>query len=442
MTPITRLLRSSVRLRLFVLASLALAAAMPLARAAGESQGDELKLAVILSRHGVRSPLATPEELGAFSAQAWPKWEVAPGIQTNHGNLLVAYMGDYYRSRYASAGLLAGESTPDSPLVFVRADNDQRTIETGRILGKALTQSGEPDVHAVAGGTEDPLFRPSEAHVGHPDPDRAAAAILGRLGGDARNLDKAYASRLAELKAILNGPGQAPASALDEPTAIGPGRDGELVSIKGPLLPAMRCSDALLLEYAQGMPSSDVGWGRVDARELTELLWLHDLVFDLKQRTPYLAQVQGSNLASHIIDTLEQAALGQPVPGAIGPSGERVVVIVGHDSNIASVGGLLGLNWWIPGTEANPLLPAGALVFELWKHPGATGGFYVKASYVCQTLEQMRQAAPGTPETAPVRAPIFVPGASGAGADFDAPLASFVRHARMVIDPAFITTEP
>ena len=68
--------------------------------------------------------------------------------------------------------------------------------------------------------------------------------------------------------------------------------------------------------------------------------------------TFYPAQVNGSNLASHIIDTLEQGALGQPVPDALGPAGERVVVIAGHDSNLAAVGGtLFGMNWWLPGTQ-------------------------------------------------------------------------------------------
>ena len=60
-------------------------------------------------------------------------------------------MGDYYRTRFVGAGLLSGDPARDGPAVYIRADNDQRTIETGRILGKAPVQSGEPDVHAAAG---------------------------------------------------------------------------------------------------------------------------------------------------------------------------------------------------------------------------------------------------------------------------------------------------
>lgn len=418
--------------------------ACPVGKAEQDPAGGELRLAIILTRHGVRSPIETNESLAQYSSQPWPKWEVAPGIQTPRGNKLIAFMGDYYRERYMGAGLLSGDPSRDGPLVFIRADNDQRTIETGRILGKELVPAGEPDVHAVPPGTPDPLFRPLAAHLGHPDRSLAAAAILGRMGGDPRNAERAYAAQIAELKGVLFGAGGAApgGSPLESPTEIHPGQDSYLVRWKGSLLAALFCTDSFLLEYADGMPASDVGWGRVDGRVLTDLLALHELFFDLNERTRYPAQVGGSNLASHIVDTLEQAALGQPVTGALGSTDGRMVVIVGHDSNIANIGGLLDLDWWVPGTPMNPVLPGGALVLELWRRGGEKGGFFVRASYVAQTLEQMREATPLSRETPPARSPIFIPGCSGPGPDFDAPLSSFVRQARRVIDPAFIAPEP
>ncbi len=407
------------------------------------STGDELKLAIILTRHGVRAPLLDNEAMAKYASQPWPKWEVAPSIQTPRGNQLIAYMGDYYRQRFMSSGLLTGDPAVDGPLVFIRADNDQRTIETGRILGKALVPVGEPDVHELPKGTFDPLYQPYRAHIGHPDSALAAASVLGRLGGDAGNVDRAYATQLGELREVLFGKGGvAPeGSAFNEATQVLPGTGHYLVAVSGPLLAAEVCIDSLLLEYTDGMPLPDVGWGRVDGKAMTDLLSLHELLFDLTSRTFYPAQVIGSNLASHILDTLEQGAEGEPVPGAIGPSGERIVVLAGHDSNIASVGGLFGMNWWVPGTQMNPMLPGGALVFELWKRSGQDG-FYVRTSYVTQTLDQQRDATPLSLEHPPARAPIFVPGCGGQAPNFDAPLASFVRAARKVIDPSFIAPEP
>jgi 4-phytase / acid phosphatase len=410
--------------------------------AAPDASGDELRLVIILTRHGVRAPFFSNEDMAKFSPQPWPKWEVPRLVQTPRGNLLIAYMGDYYHARFMSEGVLTGNPDVDRPLVFIRTDNDQRTIETGRILGKGLVPGGEPEVHSLAKGVKDPLFRPYQAHVGHADTALAMAAVQGRLGGDPHAIERAYAPQLAELRGVLYGPGAASgATPLDEPTNVAPGSGEYPTVITGVVFNSWLLTDSFLLEYADGKPSADVGWGRVTGQTLTDLLALHEFYFDLACRTRYVAQVEGSNLASHIVDTMEQCALGQPVPGALGPTGERVVVIGGHDGNIANIGGLFDLNWWIPGAQANPLLPGGALIFEVWARQGQPNGFYVRTSYVSQTLEQMRDATPLTPDNPPSVSPIFVPGCSTAAPAFDAPLDSFVRQARRAIDPSFVTDE-
>lgn len=412
--------------------------------AADGGQGDQLQLAIILTRHGVRSPLPSKESMAKLASQPWPEWEVPQGIQTPHGNMLIALMGDYYRERFVDEGLLSGDPAKDGPLVYIRSDNDQRTIATGRIIGKSLVQSGEPEVHSVAEHTADPLFRPIEVPIGHPDKMLAAAGTLGQIGGDPANLTKAYATQFAELKSIMFGPDGVPAadSPFSTPPLIEPDPGKYAIRLKGPLWAALECTEALLLEYADGKPLPEVGWGRVNAKVMTDMLSLHEMSFGLLTRTPYIAKIEASNLASHIVDTMEQAALGQPVPGALGPLGERLVVLGGHDSNINSLGSLFEMNWWMPGTQMNPVLPGGSMIFELWKHGGSEAGFYVRVSYVAQTLEQMRDATVLSLDTPPARCPIFIPGCSGLGPDFDAPLAAFVRQARRVIDPEFTAPEP
>jgi 4-phytase/acid phosphatase len=425
-------------------AVLALAGLAILVPVRAADSGNSLALAIILTRHGVRSPLQSNEALGAFSAQAWPKWEVAPGIQTPRGNALMAAMGDYYHQYLSDAGALTGDPSVDGPRVYIRADNDQRTLETGRIIGKSLVLIGEPEVHALEEGKVDPLFQPVKAQVGHPDSALAVAAVLGRMGGDPRRVDAAYAPAISRLKGVLFGPdGPPPGNAsLDGSTTVVPGAPNSVVSLAGPLRTAVQCIEALTLEYADGMPASDVGWGRVDEHTLTDLFVLHGLYFDLTQRTFYPAQVEGSNLLSHILDTLEQGALGMPVPGAVGPVGERVVVMAGHDTNLANLGGLLDLNWWLPGSQANPVLPGGALVFELWRHGAEANGYFVRVSYVGESLAQLRAAAPLSLNAPPARSAIFIPGCSGSDPGYGAPLAAFVRTARKVIDPTFIAEEP
>jgi 4-phytase / acid phosphatase len=149
---------------------------------AQNASGDELRLVIVLTRHGVRAPFNSNDRMAKFASQPWPKWEVAPLIQTPRGNLLIAYLGDYYHARFARDGVLSGNPDVDRPQVFIRTDNDQRTIETGRILGKALVPGGEPEIHSLPAGIRDPLFRPFQAHVGHADSALAVAAIQGRVG--------------------------------------------------------------------------------------------------------------------------------------------------------------------------------------------------------------------------------------------------------------------
>ncbi len=425
--------------------------------------GDELRLAVIVTRHGVRSPLYQDQDLVAYAARPWPRWEVARGQLTPRGNLLMGLLGAYYRERYAAAGLLTGDPAVDASRVTLRADNDQRTIDTAQTLGRELLPGRTVSVKALPSGQFDPLFQPLRAHIGHADPAKGRAAVLGRLGGDATVLDRAYAPQFALLRSILyGGDGAAagasgtvrpPASAsgdpvpagaagaanpFDAPAFVGPGEYDNVVSVRGPLRAALMTTESLLLEYLDGMPEQDVGWGRVDATVLTQLLTLHDLYFDLVGRTFYPAQVQGSNLASHLLDTLRQAQTGQTQPGALGPVGPRIVVVVGHDTNLANLGGLLGLSWWIQGSQANPVLPGSALVFELWHRAGPGGGDRVRISYVSQTLEQMRAAEPLSLAHPPTVAPVFMARCGGTGPTFDAPWADFERTAREVIDPNFV----
>ncbi len=124
---------------------------MPATRAA-ESDG-ELKLVIVLTRHGVRSPLQTNQILGKYAAEPWPEWSVKPGILTPHGRQQMVEMGNYYRVRYVAQGLLTGDAAKDAGDVFFRADNDQRTMESAlSIAAGLLPGAAEPDLHTPAGG--------------------------------------------------------------------------------------------------------------------------------------------------------------------------------------------------------------------------------------------------------------------------------------------------
>ena len=78
------------------------------------------------------------------------------------------------------------------------------------------------------------------------------------------------------------------------------------------------------------MEGKDLGWGRLDAGKLMEVMRLHAAYAALARQTPYVARVQGSNLLSHILRSMEQALKGSAVTGSLGEAGDRLLVIVGH----------------------------------------------------------------------------------------------------------------
>ncbi|MGD0731903.1 MAG: histidine-type phosphatase [Terracidiphilus sp.] len=404
---------------------------------------DELKFVIIVSRHGVRSPTAKPGQLDHYSAQPWPAWSVPPGYLTEHGARLMTLFGAYDREQLAAQGLLAPAGCADAARIRIVADSDQRTRETGKALAAGLVPGCSIAVSALAEGTADPLFHSLSAEIGHPDKLLATAGVSGRIGANPQGLAEAYRPQLEALEEVLRGcdpaaacpaVSPAPQSLFAIPASIAPGKGDHLVELHSPLAVASTMSENLLLEYAEGMDAANVGWGRVDAVKLRELLQLHTAGEDIAQRVPYIARVQSSNLLFHALQSMEQAAAGHAVKGALTKPGDRLLILVGHDTNIANIAGALNLSWLIDGRR-DDTPPGGALVFELWKNR-ASGEFSVRAFYVAQTLDQMRNASPLSLQSPPERVPVFVPGCGQA--DGSCKWEAFQRTVQSAILPAFV----
>lgn len=394
-----------------------------------KTQDAELKFVVYLSRHGVRSPTGRPEQYNPYSAAPWPAWDVPPGYLTAHGFELMKLFGAYDRMELASEGLLAAEGCADAGRVTFYSDSDQRTRETGNALAAGFFPGCAPSVRGLPGGTPDPLFHSRRVDRNPGDSSLEAAAIAGRIGGNPGNLTEAYRSQLSAFDQLLATCG---ASASDPnprislfavPATLSEVLENRHPELNGPLNTAATLTENLLLEYAQGMDSANVGWGCVDGAKLRSLLVLHTAAEDFTARTPAIARIQGSKLLNQIRSSLEQAMSGKRIPGALSKPSDRALILVGHDTNLANVAGLLNLNWIADGRR-DDTPPGGALIFELWRS-GATGGYLVRAYFTSQTLEQMRSATSLSLENPPERVPLFVPGCSSA--DFTCTWPSFAQ---------------
>ena len=170
------------------------------------------------------------------------------------------------------------------------------------------------------------------------------------------------------------------------------------------------------------------------AGTIGQIYRLYDLALNLEFRTPYLASVQSSNVASHIVRSLVQAAIGNPIPGALGTPTTKVIVLTAANTNIEGLAGLFHLDWILPSYQADVAAPGGVLMFEL-RQSQSTGEYIVRATYVSQTMDQLRNRTVLTLTMQPASAPVFIPNCSVANATFDCPLAKFVAVAKQVIDP-------
>ncbi len=253
----------------------------------------------------------------------------------------------------------------------------------------------------------------------------------------------AYAAELALTRSILFGypAGQTPAPETPEgkvdvttiPIDVTAGQPGMPVDLGG-LLTVLNATDPFVMEYAEGMPASDVGWGQLTAERRQPDLAPHHP--GLRSGVPHALSgwVQSSNLASHVVRSMVQAATGNAMTGALGSPSTKVIVLIASDINITGLAGLFRLDWILPGYQPNYCAPGGALVFEL-RQSQSTGEYVVRASYVAQTLDQLRNRTVLTLNTPPASAPVFIPGCSVRNATFDCPLADFVALGKRVIDP-------
>src|SRR5262249_39330138 len=153
----------------------------------------------------------------------------------------------------SKAGLFTAAGCRDAARIYIRADAGQRTRETGHAFAESLLPGCEIPVAESSG--KDPLF----GGVGKPDPELAAKAVRERLGPPEAALAK-YAPAFDALTRILTG-GAAPHRTLMD-TARDED-DGGATDIPRPLATASTLSEVLLLEYAEGMPQSALGWGRL-----------------------------------------------------------------------------------------------------------------------------------------------------------------------------------
>lgn len=327
---------------------------------------------VALIRHGIRAPTQSPAKLAKYAAQPWPAWPVGPGQLTAHGAQLMHALGRWYAG-YIDASGLDHHVCAATPGVKIIADSTPRNRASAQALSQGL-QAGCTHYHARPPHQDDPLFRGRQQR---PKPDQPPAPALYPL------------PRILALQQVLLG--------CHGPDCVADWR------AKGKKLPtakrsashlkrAGKLAENLMLEYAQGMPMADVGWGRLDAAGLAALMPLHNAASHYARAYPAAARVRGSTLLAHIAATLAQAAGIRHALPALAPPSATSVLLVGHDTGLAAQSGLLQLDWHDPAYP-DDYPPGGGLIYQLLRKND--GRYSVRIEVAMPGLRALRDAAPG-----------------------------------------------
>ncbi|KAB0265902.1 histidine-type phosphatase [Microvirga brassicacearum] len=376
-----------------------------------------LEKVVIFSRHGVRPP-TSQKALDPLSIDAWPSWPVPDGNLTPHGAAAATLMGQHFRTLYVGPQFIDPSACPTTDDVFAWADKSERTRATATAILAGLF----PGCGLAAGfnpATADALFHPTDAGIAPLDAEVAKAAVLAAMGGDQRSAKKRYAADFAQLAAVLRGPTPlacmkarlgATCRLIDLPWSIRIAtEEGNQLTLEGPLADASTVGEIIRLEYSGGMPPDQVGWGRIKtAADVKAVLSLHKAQYDVTLRVPYIAKRNASQILNQIALALEQ---GTDLAGASeqGPPPSKLLLMVGHDSNIATMQAALGVEWQLEGYPANDTPPGGAIVFERSRDT-VTNKRSVRAYYTAQTTDQIRNLIPPFGDGRPRDAALTLPG--------------------------------
>lgn len=390
----------------------ALLIAMPCQAIESDAESKLLKV-VVISRHGVRAPTQGKKALELWSQKPWPVWPVEKGDLTPRGSHLVTAMWSNIGLRLAKMGLLPENTCPPQSAIFVRADVDERTRATAAALLAGFGPNCNLGYAVLQGVKVDPLFHPVKAGLFHFNPVSAATDILSNTSGGLDNLQDEYSTIINLIGSISGEPAPqlcerfamvSDCSISDLPNAISVSPDGSNIKLAGSLDIASSMAEIFLLEYAQ-WPGQDAGWGQVNGRLLEQIMPVHAKIFDVVNRAPLIAWAKGSSLLQEISQALSNTHPDKRCNDA------RLVVFVGHDTNIANIGALLDLNWQAETFPHNGIPPAGALFFELWD---INGKKQIRIHFFAQTVNILHQKFNGSsfaayaPKQVPVSSPPVV----------------------------------
>ena len=393
---------------LFTLITLSLAA-MPLfaeeEQDPSPSDGScHLEQVVVLSRHNIRAPLSNSgSAVGQLTPYTWTEWTAPESELTLKGGIAETIMGQYFRKWLEAEQLIPENYIPEDGEVRFYTNARQRTIATAQYFSSGmLPVANVPIEYKDEIGATDPTFKLYATFMS----DAYAEAVDEQLheqfdleeGGE---IQESLAEDYALLEDVIDFKdsegylsGEYPEWRTDDIEVVL--EEGKEASIGGSLKTAMAASDAIVLQYYEEDDPVKAAFGHeLSTEEWTQLA---DITTTY-QTIRFNSQLIGVNLAHPmLIEILSE----------IQNPGRKFSFICGHDANVATVLGALGVTDYDLPETIERRTPIGVkLVFEKWAKGEEE---FARIRLVYQSTEQLRHLTPLSLETPPMSFTIELPG--------------------------------
>jgi glucose-1-phosphatase len=353
-----------------------------LANCQAAPEGYQLEQVLLISRHNLRAPLAYNDSaLEQSTAQPWPEWDVPGGQLTTKGGVLEVHMGHYMGEWLADQRLVTSGECPAPQSVHAYANSLQRTVATAQFLVTgAFPGCDVPVHHQEKIGTWDPVFNPVITNNSPEFKERAIQAMEKRR--DEFELTDSY-KLLEKIVAYSNSPTckEKHQCELTAPKDQFSANVTEWPGVNGPLNVGNALVDAFMLQYYEGFPLDQVAWGQIKTDQQWRVLsQLRNDWMDTLFTTPEVAR----NLAAPLVKYIQQALVGKDAA-----NGSKVMLLVGHDVNIASLLTTLQSEPYQLPEQYDHTPIGGKIMFQRW-HDKGNDRDLMKVEYVYQSTEQLR----------------------------------------------------
>ncbi|EGE3421336.1 bifunctional glucose-1-phosphatase/inositol phosphatase [Shigella flexneri] len=346
-------------------------------------EGYQLQQVLMMSRHNLRAPLANNGSvLEQSTPNKWPEWDVPGGQLTTKGGVLEVYMGHYMREWLAEQGIVKSGECPPADTVYAYANSLQRTVATAQFfITGAFPGCDIPVHHQEKMGTMDPTFNPMITDDSAAFSEQAVAAME-------KELSKLQLTDSYQLLEKIVNYKDSPACKEKQQCSLVDGKNTfsakyqQEPGVSGPLKVGNSLVDAFTLQYYEGFPMDQVAWGEIKSDQQWKVLSkLKNGYQDSLFTSPEVAR----NVAKPLVSYIDKALVTDRA------SAPKITVLVGHDSNIASLLTALDFKPYQLHDQNERTPIGGKIVFQRW-HDSKANRDLMKIEYVYQSAEQLRNA--------------------------------------------------